>query len=90
MKYYLVYFALVSIVAVIITVIDKRRACKHRYRIRESVLLLVAALGGSVSMLLTMLLIRHKINHMKFMLGIPLIILAQLTVILFVWRMLYG
>ena len=72
------YLAAVSLVAVIVTVYDKW-AARHRprHRIRERTLLLLAAAGGSAAMLLTMLLIRHKTRHMKFMVGIPLIMLLQ-------------
>lgn len=80
MNYFLIYLAIVSVVSLILTVSDKRRAQRHKYRIRESVLLLFSALGGSVVMLITMLLIHHKTRHLKFMLGIPLIIVLQIAV----------
>lgn len=57
--------------------IDKRKAKKNRWRIRESTLLLVAALGGSIGSLTGMYLFRHKTLHLKFTLGIPLILAGQ-------------
>ncbi|MGM9683249.1 MAG: DUF1294 domain-containing protein [Eubacteriales bacterium] len=74
----LIYLAAISLVSVIVCCYDKiaaKRLPKHRTR--ESTLLLLSALGGSVAMLLTMLVIRHKTKHIKFMVGIPLIILLQ-------------
>jgi len=53
-----------------------------KHRTRESTLLLLSALGGSVAMLATMLIIRHKTKHVKFMLGIPLIILLQAAAVI--------
>ena len=85
-----IYLAAISIYAVIITALDKRRAVHRDWRVKESTLLLVSALGGSVFMLLTMLLIRHKTRHIKFMLGIPLIILLQAGAAFAVWRVFYG
>ena len=85
-----IYLAAISIFAVIITALDKRRAIHRDWRVKESTLLLVSALGGSVFMLLTMLLIRHKTRHIKFMLGIPLIILLQAGAAFAVWRVFYG
>ncbi len=90
MFYFLFYLAVISIIAIILTVSDKRRAVKHKYRIRESVLLLFSALGGSVAMFITMLMIHHKTRHVKFMLGIPLIIVAQIALFIVVWRLING
>ncbi|MBU5461520.1 DUF1294 domain-containing protein [Lachnoclostridium sp. MSJ-17] len=90
MIYFYIYLAIISLIAIIITISDKRRARRHKYRIRESVLLLFSALGGSIAMFFTMLIIRHKTNHIKFMLGIPLIIIAQLAAFFVVWGFING
>ena len=66
------------------------RAIKHRYRISEFTLMLFSALGGSVAMLLTMLLIHHKTRHVKFMVGIPVIIILQLTAAFVIRQVFYG
>lgn len=57
---------------------DKRRALLKTRRIPERVLLLVAAAGGSLGVLLGMLSYHHKTRHKKFSLGVPGILLAQL------------
>ena len=90
MLYILIYLAVVSLIAVILTVSDKRRAKKHRYRISEFTLMLFSALGGSIAMLLTMLLIHHKTRHPKFMVGIPVIIVLQLVLAFVLWKVFYG
>ena len=90
MNYFLIYLAAVSLFAVIITVFDKIRAMRGGWRVRESTLLIVSALGGSIAMLLTMLLIRHKTRKPKFMLGIPLIIILQMAAAVLVWRSFYA
>ena len=90
MVFLLIYLAVVSVIAVTLTVSDKRRARAHRYRISEFTLMLFAALGGSVAMLLTMLVIRHKTRHAKFMIGIPVIIVLQLALAFAVWRLFHG
>ena len=84
------YLLLISLVSVIVCIYDKI-AAKHnpRHRTRERTLLLLSAMGGSVAMLLTMLLIRHKTRHVKFMLGIPLIIVIQGAIVYFVLSRLY-
>jgi len=72
--YALIYLTAVSLFAVILTVRDKNAARNNTRRIRERTLLIASIFGGSAAMLLTMLAVRHKTRHIKFMLGIPLII----------------
>ena len=68
---------LANVLALFVTIYDKRAAKKRRFRVPESTLLLLAAVGGSGAMLLTMWLIRHKTRRATFMLGIPAILLLQ-------------
>ena len=74
----LIYFAVISLISIIVCCYDKIAAKKlPKHRTRESTLLWLSAIGGSVAMLLTMLTIRHKTKHMEFMIGIPVIIVLQ-------------
>lgn len=84
MKYFLIYLAIISIIAAIMTVSDKSRAKKHKRRIAEKTLFGTAVLGGSAAMYLTMLAVRHKTKHKRFMIGLPLIMIVQTIVIAFV------
>ena len=77
----IIYLAIVNLIAIFMTILDKYRAQKHQWRIPEATLLLVSAFGGSVAMYLTMRLIRHKTRHAKFMVGIPAILLLQIAAI---------
>lgn len=75
----LVYLAVaINLLAAVISLYDKW-ASKHftAKRIREAELVLISVLGGSLGMFLTMVIIRHKTRQVKFMLGIPLIIVVQ-------------
>ena len=76
------YLLIVSLWALIVTCYDKYAAKKRpEHRVREMTLFAVSALGGSLAMLLTMLSIRHKTLHKRFMIGIPLIIVLQIAAI---------
>ena len=77
------YLIAISIVSIVVCIYDKF-ASKHatKHRTRESTLLLLSAIGGSVAMYVTMQLIRHKTKHPKFMIGIPLIIIAQIAAVI--------
>ena len=89
MPYYIYcfyYLIIINLIAIIVTVSDKRRAKRHLRRIPEATLLLISALGGSPAMLITMHMIRHKTQHKKFMIGIPVIIVLQVIAVYFVFR----
>ncbi|MBQ2545580.1 MAG: DUF1294 domain-containing protein [Clostridia bacterium] len=75
------YLGVISVIAVVVTIADKVKAKRGAWRVPENTLLLLSALGGSVAMLVTMLLIRHKTKHLKFMLGIPIIIVLQIPLL---------
>ncbi len=81
LKIFLCYLAVISVISVIVCIYDKKISKKNRVELRipEKTLLILSALGGSVAMFVTMQLIRHKTKHVKFMLGIPLIIIAQIA-----------
>lgn len=72
------YLILINAAAFALMLVDKRRAQKKQWRIPEATLMLSAALGGSVGALAGMYFFRHKTRHIKFTLGIPLILLLQL------------
>ena len=64
--------------AILLTVYDKCIAGGRR-RVPEQLLFILALLGGSFVMYITMLLIRHKTRHKRFTLGLPLIIALQIA-----------
>ena len=84
MKLLSFYLLIINALGFLLMLVDKWKARKNRWRVRESTLLLIAALGGSVGSLLGMYLFRHKTLHLKFTLGIPLILAAQCFVVVLV------
>ena len=76
-RYFLIWIAALSVIALLLYAIDKRKAKKKRWRIPEKTLLLLGFLGGAAGALLGMILVRHKTKHFKFMFGIPAIIEVQ-------------
>lgn len=77
MKYLLLYLLLINALGFALMLIDKWKAKHNRWRIPEATLMVVAALGGSVGSLLGMYTVRHKTKHIKFTLGIPVILVVQ-------------
>ena len=87
MKYFLLYLLLINAVGFALMLIDKWKAKHNRWRIKEATLMTVAALGGSVGSLLGMYPVRHKPQHLKFTVGIPLILIAQIALAIYlIWR----
>ena len=79
MKYFLLYLLLINALGFLLMLIDKQKAKRGRWRIPEATLMTVAALGGSIGSLLGMYTFRHKTRHIKFTLGIPVILIAQIA-----------
>ena len=76
-----VYFVFINVLSAVVCVYDKNAARRRKRRIREKTLFVLCLLGGSPAMYLTMLAIRHKTKHKSFMIGIPLIMLLQISII---------
>ncbi len=81
MFYFVLYLILINLTAIVITAHDKLAAIRHRRRIPERTLMLVAALGGAPAMYLTMLVIRHKTRKPLFMIGIPVILILEIAIV---------
>lgn len=86
MKIFIIYLIAVNIAGFVLMGVDKRRAVRHRWRIRESVLFIVAAIGGSVGVLLGMLIFRHKTKHLSFEIGVPAILVVQVVALILIFR----
>ena len=79
MKLLLIYLLLINAAGFTLMLADKYKAKKKRWRIPEATLITAAALGGSIGSLMGMYLVRHKTKHLKFTLGIPVILALQIV-----------
>ena len=73
------YLLAVNIATFLLYGVDKYKAKKGRWRISEATLLMMAVIGGSIGALAGMRLWHHKTMHKKFKYGIPLIIILQVA-----------
>ena len=76
-----IYLVAINVVTFLVYGIDKWKAKHSRWRIREAALLGLAVLGGSVGAWLGMIVWHHKTMHKKFKYGIPIILIAQIALI---------
>lgn len=74
-----IYLLIINAIAFSLMLIDKYKARKNLWRIPEATLISTALLGGSIGALIGMYTVRHKTRHIKFTVGIPLILLAQIA-----------
>ena len=84
LKVLIVFIIIINIVSFVMMGIDKKKAEKHKWRIKESTLFLVAILGGSLGSILGMQMYRHKTKHLTFTLGMPAILILQIIILFLV------
>lgn len=77
------YILVMNILGILVMAVDKRRAVKKKWRIPEKQLLLVSLLGGSIGTLTGMYLFRHKTKHWYFVVGMPLILIIQVAIVVY-------
>ena len=77
------YLLAINIATFFLYGIDKYKAKKNQWRISEATLLTMAAIGGSIGALAGMRLWHHKTMHKKFKYGIPLIIIMQVALAIY-------
>ena len=73
------YLVIMNAIGFLFMLADKKKAQRGRWRIPERTLMAIAILGGSIGCLLGMNLFRHKTKHLKFTIGIPLILAVQVV-----------
>ena len=77
----LIYLAVINVVTFFMYGVDKWKAKRAKWRIREAALLGLAVLGGSIGAWLGMKVWHHKTLHKKFKFGVPAIIIVQIALI---------
>ena len=80
------YFIGINAISFVIYGIDKLKAKKGKWRIPENTLLLLAIIGGSIGAWLGIKVWHHKTLHKKFKYGIPLIVIMQIAIVIYIFR----
>ncbi len=89
----ILYLVIINSISFFLYFSDKRKACRHKYRISERNLIIVGMIGGALGSVLGMYLWHHKIRNYKFVLfnfiflSIWIIIVVQCYKVIFlVWK----
>lgn len=80
----MIYLIGINGISFLVYGLDKWKARNEKYRISERTLILLAAIGGSIGAYAGMQIFRHKTQKAKFYLGVPVIILLQISVLLYI------
>ena len=87
MRYFALYLAAINLITFFVYGADKRRArIPGARRVPEKTLFALALLLGSAGALLGMRVFHHKTRHWYFVVGIPLILAAQLALAVYFTR----
>ena len=81
-KNLIIYLIIINIIAFLAMLVDKKKAEKNRWRIKESTLLILALIGGSIGAIAGMYVFHHKTQKPRFYIGIPIIIILQILLII--------
>ena len=81
-----IYLVVINVVAFVVYGVDKYKAKRGRWRTPEATLLGLAAIGGSIGAWLGMKVWHHKTMHKKFQYGVPLILIAQIALVVLILR----
>lgn len=83
MNFLIIYLLIINAIGVLFMQRDKQLARHRKQRIPEATLMTIAVIGGSAGCITGMLLFHHKTRHLKFTVGLPLLLVMNLLVIYF-------
>ncbi len=72
------YLAIMNVIAFAAMGVDKSRAKRGAWRIPEKTLFSLSLLGGSIGALAGMYTFRHKTKHLKFVAGMPAVLVCHI------------
>ena len=84
-KNVVIYLLAINVITFLTMLIDKKKAKKGRWRIKESTLLTLALLGGSIGEMLGMYVFRHKTKKPRFFIGVPVMLVLQIILLIMIF-----
>ena len=82
MNFLFFYLIAINVFTFSLMGVDKNLARNRQWRVSECALFLGSLLGGSAGTWLGMYLFRHKTRKKRFVIGIPVILLIQSAILL--------
>ena len=81
----IIYFIVTNLAGFLLMGVDKQKAKKNQWRIKEKTLFTLAIIGGSLGSILGMFCFHHKTRHYRFMIGMPIILIIQIMLFIFLF-----
>ena len=82
MNYIVIYYLLINVLSFFVMGIDKKRAKRGEWRIKETTLWWLAVAGGALGGFMGMRVYHHKTKHTSFKIGFPSIAAIQLFLLI--------
>lgn len=79
----IIYFIVINIIAFLAMLVDKKKAKKGSWRIKESTLFTLVLLGGGIGGIIGMYTFRHKTKKLYFTIGFPTILICEIILIIY-------
>ncbi len=83
LKEIVIYLMVVNAIGFLAMGIDKFKARNRIWRTKEKTLFLISIFGGSIGSIIGMYTFRHKTKHNSFVIGMPIILIAQICILIY-------
>ncbi len=87
--YFVIYYLVINLISYFIMWYDKKKAKNNDWRISEKALFLFAIFLGGFGIYVGMYKFRHKTKHLKFTIGIPVVIILNIITIYYLFTKIY-
>lgn len=84
-KAIIIYILVINVFAFIIMGLDKEKAKKNRWRIKENTMFMTAFLGGAAGVLSGMKIFHHKTKKSAFEFGIPILLILNIVIFIYIY-----
>ena len=78
-----IYFVVINVLTFLIMWWDKHEAKLGDWRVSEQFLFLLVLLGGGIGGIAGMYVFRHKTKKLKFTLGLPVILILEIVLVIY-------
>ena len=83
LKEIIIYLLVANAIGFLAMRIDKFKAKEGMWRTKEKTLFLIAVFGGSIGSIIGMYTFHHKTKHNSFVFGMPIILIAQIAILIY-------